>query len=99
MSLSPDKKGMSEKSIGMCKHDKTSRYSSSPSRKTKAYRAGTHTTGTRNAGMAAQNASMHSAQDHLDVCGVDEKGDVGDGDEQSPQDLDERGAPSRCRRR
>ena len=31
--------------------------------------------------------------------GVDEKGDVGDGDEQSPQDLDERGAPSRCRRR
>ena len=45
MSLSPDKKGMSEKSIGMCKHDKTSRYSSSPSRKTKAYRAGTHTTG------------------------------------------------------
>ena len=76
---------------------------SSPSCKTKAYRAGTHTTGTRNAGMAA--VPQHKTQ----ACtaprilwmhvGVDEKGDVGDGDEQSPQDLDERGAPSRCRRR
>ena len=28
--------------------------------------------------------------------GVDEECDVGDGDERSPHDPDERGAPSRC---
>ena len=61
--------GMSEMSIGMRIHDKTRRYSSAQSHKTKACRAGAHTTGTRNAGMGAQNASMHSAQDHLDACG------------------------------
>ena len=86
-------------SIGMHIHDKTRRYSSAQSRKTKACRAGAHTAGTRIAGMggaSAQNASMHSAQDHLGACGgVDEKGDVGDGDERSPgpQDVNERGGP------
>ena len=72
MSLSRDKKGRSEMSIGMRIHDKTRRYSSAQSRKTKACRAGAHTAGTRNAGMggaSVQNASMHSAQDHLDACG------------------------------
>ena len=56
-------------SIGMRIHDKTRRYSRAQSRNTKACRAGAHTTGTRNAGMGAQNASMHSAQDHLDALG------------------------------
>jgi len=37
---------------------------------------------------------MHSAQDHLGACGgVDEKGDVGDGDERSPGPQDVKVTP------
>ena len=43
---------------------------------------------------------LRRMQDHLGACGgVDEKCDVGDGDERSPHDPDERGAPSPSPRR
>ena len=43
--------------------------------------------------------ALRRMQDHLGACGgVDEKCDVGDGDERSPHDPDERDAPSRCRK-
>ena len=48
----------------------------------------------------AQARSAQRMQEHLGACGgVNEKGNVSDGDERSPQGLDERSAPSRCRRR